>query len=107
MITKMELKGLLYVLNFYLLGGAAVGVMAATVAVNSGISLMARSDFGISLSARAVTAIVVILIGVVTSLLGFIVLIPAELKIIRRNLRPKLLAQRLSRKHQDDLLKRK
>jgi len=103
MITKIELKGLLYVLNFYLLGGAVVGVLAATIAVNSGIVLLARTDFGFSLSARTVTAITILLIGIVTSLLGFIILIPAELKIIRRELKPKLLAQRLSRRNKNNL----
>jgi hypothetical protein len=98
MVTKYELKELLRVLNFYLLGGFSVGVAAATVAVNFGGTFLARSEFGVYLSGRAVTIITILLIGVVSCLLAFIILIPAELKIIRLEHKPKLLADRLARR---------
>lgn len=96
MITKRELKGLVSVLNFYLLGGFSMGITAAVVASIFG-STLTRANDGMPLPSRAITAIIVILIGVATSLLAFGILLPAELKIIRRNLKPELLAQRLSR----------
>jgi len=60
--------------------------------------VLVRSDYGLPLSPRALTGLVVILLGVLTALMGYIVLIPAELKIIRRRLKPILLAKRLSGK---------
>jgi hypothetical protein len=98
MVTKCELKELLYVLNFYLLGGVTMGIAAATVVVSFGGTLLARTDFGVYLSGRTITVLTILLIGVITSLLTFIILIPAELKLIRRDLEPKLLAERLTRR---------
>ncbi len=94
-ITKDELKELLSVLNYYLICGVAMGIATASVAVTGGI-VLTRSDYGLALSAKVLTAFIVILIGVSTGLLAFLVLLPAELRLVRRKLRPKLLAQRLS-----------
>lgn len=97
MITKDELKELVSVLNYYIIAGLAMGIMVATVAVNGGVVVM-RGDYGLPLPVKAMSAIIMILIGVMTGLLAYLVLLPAELKLVRRKLRPKLLRRRLSGK---------
>lgn len=97
MITRDELKELVKVLNYYIIGGLSMGIMVATIATNGGVVLV-KSDLGSLLSAKAASAIIVMLIALVTSLLAYLVLLPAELKLARRKLRPKLLRRRLSRK---------
>jgi hypothetical protein len=96
-VTALEFKELLGVLLYYILSGLALGFAIAPIAVKGGIVLV-RSSYGLPLSIQALTALIVILLGVLTALLGYIVLIPAELKIIRRRLTPILLAKRLSGK---------
>ena len=102
MITKSEIKELLYILNFYLLGSAVFGIIAATIVVNGGVVLV-RSDYGLPFSLKTITALIVLLIGGTTGLLAYLVLLPAELRLIRRRNKPKLLAQRLSRRNRNDL----
>ena len=102
MITKAEIKELLYILNFYLLSGVSFGVVSETVAVYGGVQLV-HSDYGLPFSPKALTVLIVILIGVMTGLLAYLVLLPAEIKLIRRTNKPKLLAQRLSRRIRNDL----
>ncbi len=82
-MTRDELKELLGIFSYYLIGGLALGVVAATVAVNGGIVLV-RTNYGLPLPTRAVTATVVIVIGALTSVLAFLTLLPTELKLIRR-----------------------
>lgn len=96
-VTALEFKELLRVFRYYLLSGIALGIAIAPIAINSGMVLV-RSDYGLPLSARALTGLIVIVLGVLTALMGYLVLIPAELKIIRRRLKPILLANRLSGK---------
>lgn len=97
MITKDEVKELLYILNFYLLGSAVFWIIAATIVVNGGV-LLVRSGYGLPLSLKTLTAIIVTTIGGTTGLLAYLVLLPAELRLIRRKNKPKLLAKRLSGK---------
>ena len=96
-VTALEFKEMLGVLGYYLLSGIALGIVIAPIAVTGGMVLV-RSDYGLPLSTQALTALIVVLLGVLTALMGYIVLIPAELKIIRRRLKPILLAKRLSGK---------
>lgn len=96
-LTKEELKELLQVLNFYVIGGLSLGLVCAPVAANSGIALT-RANYGLPVSTQFFTALIVILIGLMTGLLAYLVLLPAELKLIRRKLKPKLLARRLAGK---------
>jgi hypothetical protein len=101
MITKDELKELLYILNFYLLGSMVFGIIAATIVVNGGV-LLVRSDYGLPFSLRTITVFIVILIGGTTGLLAYLVLLPAELRLIRLRNKPKLLAKRLARRDRND-----
>ncbi len=96
-ITKNEFKELLNVFNFYLIVGLMLGITAATIAVNGGI-VFVKSTYSLPVPPRFFTAAIVMAIGLLTSLMAYLVLLPAELKIIRRRLAPKLLAQRLSRR---------
>ena len=97
MITKDELKELAKVLNYYVIAGLCMGVMVATIAVNGGV-MVVRSNFGLPVPAQVISGVLVILVGLVTSLLAYLILLPAELKLARRRLRPQLLKRRLSRK---------
>ncbi len=90
-------KELLGVLNYSLISGVGQGIASAYVTVTGGVVLV-RTDNGLPLSAKALTAFIVVSIGVLTGLLAFLVLLPAELRLVRRKLKPKLLAQRLSGK---------
>jgi hypothetical protein len=96
-MSRDEVKELLGVLNYYLISGVGLGIASASVAVTGGIVLV-RTDYGLPLSAKAATALIVVSIGVLTGLLAFLVLLPAELRVVRRKLKPRLLAQRLSGK---------
>jgi hypothetical protein len=96
-VTKEELKELLQVLNYYIVGGLSLGVMCATVAANGGI-IVTRTNYGLPVAPQFFTALVVMFIGLMTGLLAYLILLPAELKLIRRKLRPKILARRLSGK---------
>ena len=96
-ITALEFKELLGVLLYYVLSGMALGIAIAPIAVSGGMVLV-RSSYGLPLSIQTLTALVVIMLGVLTAIMGYIVLLPAELKIIRRKLKPILLAKRLSGK---------
>jgi hypothetical protein len=102
MISKNELKELLNILNYYLLGSTIFGILAAAVLVYGGV-LFVRSDSGLSLSAKTLTAIIVMLIGATTGMLAYIVLLPAELRLIRRKNRRKLLAERLSPRNKNNV----
>ena len=97
MITKDELKELAKVLNYYVIAGLCLGIMVATVAVNGGVILV-RSNYGLPLTTKALSAMLMILIGLMTSLSAYLVLLPAELKLARRKLRPQVLRRRLSGK---------
>jgi hypothetical protein len=97
MITKDEFKELLSVLNYYLIAGLSMGIVSASVAVIGGI-LVVKSNYGLPLPVKAVSSIIVILIGVMTALFAYLVLLPAELRVVRRKLQPILLAKRLSGK---------
>lgn len=97
MVSKDELKELLSVLNYYMIGGLMLGVTCATVAANSGIAFV-RADYGLPVPTRVITVLIVVSIGAMTGLLAYLVLLPAELKLIRRKLRPRILARRLSGK---------
>ena len=97
MVTREELKELLIVLQFYFLAGVALGVMTATVAVNGGM-VLTQMTFGVFATPKEMTAFIVMLLGVITALMAYVVLLPAELKLVRRKLKPELLRRRLSRK---------
>jgi hypothetical protein len=96
-MSRDEVKALLGVLNYYLISGVGLGIASASVAVTGGIVLV-RTGYGLPLSTKALTALIVVSIGILTGLLAFLVLLPAELRLVRRKLKPKLLAQRLSGK---------
>ncbi len=97
MITKEELKELAKALNYYVIAGLCMGIMVATVAVHGGVVLV-RSNFGLPLTTQALSAAIMILMCLMTSLSAYLVLLPAELKLARRKLRPQLLRRRLSGK---------
>ena len=96
-MSRDEIKELLGVLNYYLISGVGLGIASASVAVTGGVVLV-RTDDGPPLSAKALTALIVVSIEVLTGILAFLVLLPAELRLVRRKLKPQLLAQRLSGK---------
>ena len=96
-MTKIEFKELLGILRYYLLGGLGMGIASSSIAVTGGIVLL-NPIGGLLLSPRAVTAIIVVSIGMMTGLLAFLVLLPAELKLMRRTAAARVHAQRLSRK---------
>ena len=97
MITRDELKELLSVLNYYIISGLALGFAVAPIAMMGGIVLV-KSNYGLPLSISSLTGITVVLIGALTGLLAYLVLLPAELRVVRRKLKPILLAKRLSGK---------
>ncbi len=97
MVTRDELKELLGILNFYLIVGLLIGVVTAVIAINGGIVLTSHSH-GAS-PAKAITASILLGIGAFTGLSAYLVLLPAELKLVRRKLRPKVLRQRLAGKN--------
>ena len=92
-----ELKELLSILRYYLLSGLAIGIASSSIAVSSGI-LLVRPDDGSPLSPKMITAAIVVSIGGFTGLLAFLVLLPAELKLIRKKAAAILFAQRISGK---------
>ncbi len=96
-MTKDELKELASILNYYLICGLAMGIATSSVAMMGGILLVGPNS-GFPISARVMTAGIVMGIGVLTALLAYLVLLPAELRLVRRKLKPKLLARRLSGK---------
>ena len=97
MLTRDELKGLLNVLQFYFIAGLSLGVVCATVAVNGGI-ILTWASLGAWATPRMMTAVIVMLIGMVTALMAYLILLPAELKLVRRKLKPKILRRRLAGK---------
>jgi hypothetical protein len=97
MITKKELKELLSVFNYYMIGGLMLGITCATVTANSSI-VFVTVDYGSPAYPKVITASIVILLGVMIGLSAYLILLPAELKLVRQKLKPILLAQRLSRK---------
>jgi hypothetical protein len=97
MITRDEFKELLSVLNYYIISGLALGFAVAPIAMMGGIVLV-KSNYGLPLSISSLTGIIVVLIGALTGLLAYLVLLPAELRVVRRKLKPILLAKRLSGK---------
>jgi membrane associated rhomboid family serine protease len=94
-LTKEELKGLLNVLQFYIIAGLMMGIVAATVAVNGGL-VLTQKTVGVFATPKAMTAIIVMAIGMATALMAYAVLLPAELKLVRRKLKPEILRRRLS-----------
>jgi hypothetical protein len=94
---KDEFKELLSIFRYYLLSGLAIGIASSSIAVSSGILLVRPSD-GAPLSPKMVTAAIAVLIGASTGLLAFLVLLPAELKLIRKKAAAILYAQRISGK---------
>ena len=96
-MSQSEFKELLGILRYYLIGGLAMGIASSSVAVTGGIVLLSPID-GLLLSPRAITALIVVSIGLMTGLLAFLVLLPAELKLMRRKAAATLYAQRMSRK---------
>jgi len=103
MITREELKELLSVLNYYLIGGLMLGITSAWCAGMGGIVLV-KPDAGLPISTHVITMTIIILIGAIMGLVAFLVLLPAELKLIRQKLKPLLLAQRLSGKRRQEKL---
>jgi hypothetical protein len=97
MITRDEFKELLSVLNYYIISGLALGFAVAPIAMMGGIVLV-KSNYGLPLSISSLTGIILVLIGALTGLLAYLVLLPAELRVVRRKLKPILLAKRLSGK---------
>jgi hypothetical protein len=97
MITKEELKELLRVLNYYMIGGLMLGITCATLTANGGIAFV-RTSYGLPVSPQIISIAIVISIGAMTGLLGFLVLLPAELRLARKKLKPILLARRLAGK---------
>jgi hypothetical protein len=93
-VTREELKELLIVFQFYFLAGLVLGVMTATVAVNGGM-VLTHMTFGVFATPKAMTAFIVMILGIITSLMAYVVLLPAELKLVRRKLKPELLRRRL------------
>jgi hypothetical protein len=79
-----------------------LGVTAATIAVNGGI-VFVKSTYGLPVPPKLITAAIVLLIGALTGLMAYVILLPAELKLIRQRAKPRLLAQRLSRGKKRDL----
>ncbi|MBI5301455.1 MAG: hypothetical protein HY868_04905 [Chloroflexi bacterium] len=96
-IAKCEFTELLKLLNYYMVGGLTLGIAVATVVLYGGIVFFKDVD-GLPMSPKFITVAIVLLIGALTGLLAFLILLPAELKLIRRQLKPKILAQRLSRR---------
>lgn len=96
-MTKDELKELASILNYYLICGVAMGIATASVAVTGGVVLVGPNN-GFPVSPRLITAGIVMAIGIMTGLLAYLVLLPAELRLVRRKLQPKLLARRLAGK---------
>ena len=96
-MSKNEFRDLLGILRYYLIGGLGMGIAISSLAVAGGIVLLKPID-GLLLSPRAITAMIVLLLGVMTGLLAFLVLLPAELKLMRREAAVRLYAQRMSRK---------
>ncbi len=82
-MNRNEFVELLSILSYYLVGGLALGVISATVAVNGGVLLVAE-NYGLPLPAKVMTAAVIIGIGAMTGILAFLVLLPAELAMMRR-----------------------
>jgi hypothetical protein len=97
MVTREELKELLNVLQYYVIGGLAMGVAMATVAVNGGI-VLTRMTFGIFTTPREMTGVIVLFLGVLTSVMAYLILLPAELRLVRKKLKPLILRRRLSGK---------
>ncbi|MBI5032151.1 MAG: hypothetical protein HZB51_16595 [Chloroflexi bacterium] len=97
MITKEELKELLSVLNYFMIGGLMLGITCATVVAMGDIAFV-RTDYGLPVPTKVITATIVILIGAMTGLVAYLILLPAELKLVRQKLSPILLARRLSGK---------
>lgn len=97
MVTKEELKELLRVLNYYMIGGLTMGITCATLVAYGGI-VFVRADYGLTVSTKIITATIVILIGAMTGLAAYLILLPAELKLARQKLKPIVLARRLSGK---------
>ncbi len=96
-VTALELKELFVVLVYYILSGMTLGIAIAPIVVLGGVGLV-KSAYGLPLTIQTLTAILVILLSVLIALMIYIGLIPAELKIIRRRLKPILLAKKLSGK---------
>ncbi len=75
-----------------------MGVVAADVSVNGGV-VLTRMDLGTFLSPRIISGLIVLLIGVTVGVLAYLALLPAELRLVRRKLRPKILRRKLMGQH--------
>jgi hypothetical protein len=92
-VSALEFKELLIVLFYYTLSGMTLGLAIAPLVVFGGMGL--KSNYGLPLTNQSLTALIVILAAVLAALFLYVVLIPAELEIVRRKLKPVLLAKRL------------
>jgi hypothetical protein len=92
-----ELKELSSILNYYFICSLAMGIASSSIAVTGGI-LLVRSDVGMPVSPKVMTAVIVVFVGALTGVLAFLVLLPAELKLIRRKAAARLYARRISGK---------